>query len=263
MQSIVRSLAWAAPLLAMGCAGAAPATTGAVAPPVAPSEDAIAASAEPASKAEPSAPVADVETGAAAPKSLPSTPLAVPSECAGAADRCVPPQRFVRALCQRTAPEVALAMFKKGTPWTRAYMRLDRELWFAGKRLARPVIATQGEELLILADRTGGSGVMIGGGSYDALRWDGSCVSVTADEVSLSAPRVPEVATITWRYLPDATRDLLLQDSNIESKYRERSKRCRPPAGDACDEADRELSQLIATHVRGGGEVPVPDLSAW
>ncbi len=187
----------------------------------------------------------------------------LPTQCAAPeSGSCLPPAGFVQALCNRTAPEVALSMFRKGTPWARAYLRLDRQLWLSGKKLARPVLALQGEELLVLKDRTGGSGMIIGGGSYDVLRWDGSCVSVSADEVSLSAPRVPAVATINWKYLPDATQESLLTNSVIQSKYRARVQKCRADA-EACEQADQDLSQLIATHVRTGGSVAEPTFSGW
>ncbi len=154
-------------------------------------------------------------------------------------------------------------MFKKGTPWTRAYMRLDRELWFAGKKLSSPVLAPRGEELLILKERGGGSGIVIGGGSYDALRWNGTCVSVASDEVTLKSPSAVEVATIKWKYLPDATQDSLLENTVIKSSYRARMKKCRASGGDACDRAERDLSQRIAAHVRDGGPVAEPSFLGW
>jgi hypothetical protein len=187
----------------------------------------------------------------------------LPTACvAPESGSCLPPAGFVQALCNRTAPEVALSMFRKGTPWTRAYLRLDRQLWLSGKKLARPVLALQGEEMLVLKDRTAGSGMIIGGGSYDVLRWDGTCVSVSADEVSLSAPRVRAVATINWKYLPDATQESLLANSVIQSKYRARMQKCRADAL-ACEQADQDLSQLIATHVREGGPVAEPTFFGW
>ncbi|HMR04450.1 MAG TPA: hypothetical protein PKA88_01715 [Polyangiaceae bacterium] len=227
----------------------APSTTG----PITPAEPAprmITPAAE-STEATPAA-----ETSAAAAVELPTQCVAPES------GRCLPPAGFVQALCNRTAPEVALSMFRKGTPWARAYLRLDRQLWLSGKKLARPVLALEGEELLVLKDRTGGSGMIIGGGSYDVLRWDGTCVSVSADEVSLSAPRVPTVATINWKYLPDATQESLLANSVIQSKYRARVQKCRADA-EACEQADQDLSQLIATHVRAGGPVAEPTFSGW
>ena len=206
--------------------------------------------------------VAESEASADAPAPTDKVALDLPTQCAVGPHRCVPPARFVRALCQRTAPEVALAMFKKGTPWTRAYMRLDRELWFAGKKLSSPVLAPRGEELLILREHAG-SGVVVGGGSYDALRWNGTCVSVVADEVTLRSPTAVEVATIKWKYLPDATQDSLLENTVIKSSYRTRMKQCRASGGDACDRAERELSQRIAAHVRDGGPIAEPSLLDW
>ncbi len=243
-----------------GCAAAPPQAHSLASKPASSAKAAPASSV--VAKAVEQRAVAESEASADAPEPSQKIALDLPRQCAAGPARCVPPAKFVRALCQRTAPEVALAMFKKGTPWTRAYMRLDRELWFAGKKLSSPVLAPRGEELLILREH-GGSGVVVGGGSYDALRWNGTCVSVVADEVTLQSPSAVEVATIKWKYLPDATQDSLLENTVIMSSYRARMKKCRASGGDACDRAERDLSQHIAAHVRDGGPVAEPSLLDW
>lgn len=244
----------------IGCATQAPPQAHSVA-----SKPASSAKAAPTSSAVTK--VVEKRAVAEADKSAAPSPevvaLDLPKQCAAGPARCVPPAEFVGALCQRTAPEVALAMFKKGTPWTRAYMRLDRQLWFAGKKLSSPMLAPRGEELLILKERGAGSGIVIGGGSYDALRWNGTCVSVAADEVTLKSPGAVEVATIQWKYLPDATQDSLLENTVIKSSYRARMQKCRSTGGDACDRAERALSQHIAAHVRDGGSVADPSFLGW
>jgi hypothetical protein len=104
--------------------------------------------------------------------------------------------------------------------------------------------------------------MVIGGGNYDALRWDGTCVSVSADEVTLLAPPVRAVATINWKYLPDEIQESLLANTVIQSSYRARMQKCRADAR-SCEQAEQDLSELIASHVRAGGPVAEPTLVGW
>ena len=57
-----------------------------------------------------------------------AAPLEVPSECAEAGAKiCTPPAPFVTQLCQSKSADFALSMFRKSTPWTRAYLRRNME----------------------------------------------------------------------------------------------------------------------------------------
>ncbi|HLM73190.1 MAG TPA: hypothetical protein VK459_10880, partial [Polyangiaceae bacterium] len=58
-------------------------------------------------------------------KELPTT--CTPNE----AGLCVPPEEWVKRLCGGSFPDVALAMFGKGTPWTRGYLRRTMDAWSA------------------------------------------------------------------------------------------------------------------------------------
>jgi len=125
--------------------------------------------------------------------------LEIPTECAtSGAKVCTPPTAFVAKLCQWRSPDVALSMFRKGTPWTRAYMGRRTEAWYMGARHSAPVQMTVGEEVIVLAARGGGTGgvQVSGSGSYDVYRWDGQCASVMADEVRLRRPPAPTAAPI-------------------------------------------------------------------
>ncbi len=192
----------------------------------------------------------------------PLAEIDMPSACANPdASICTPPESFTRELCKSKHPDLALALFGKQTPFTRAYLRLNTQAWYAGARLTAPADLRLDEEVLILADRTQTGGFSVGGGSFDVLRWDGQCVSLMADEVSLKRPAAPTVAPIVWRRLLDDTQAALRAAPRIELALTRSRERCKDDRGaPECVEANEGLSLTIAGWVRSGGDVPEPRL---
>jgi hypothetical protein len=192
--------------------------------------------------------------------------LEIPTECATPdAKICTPPTSFVAKLCQTKSPDVALSMFRKSTPWTRAYLRRDMDAWYTGTRLSSPVKLVLDEEVIVVASRSGSSsGIQVSGsGSYDVYRWDGRCVSLMADEVSLRRPRLPESAPIAWNSLAEATRQALLDNREIKSRSTRQHDRCSEnSSAPRCTEATAALVHLIAEYVRKGGKLPDTTLTA-
>jgi hypothetical protein len=191
--------------------------------------------------------------------------LDVPTECATPGSKpCLPPTAFVEQLCKARSVDLALTMFRRTTPWTRAYLRRNMEAWYTATRLTSPVQLVLDEEVIVIASRTGASGaVVVGGGSYDVYRWDGKCVSVMADEVTLRRPPIPGAAPIAWKALSEPTRDALLGDRGIKFRRDVARDRCSADgASPKCEEANNSLGQLIADYVRRGGKLPDPRLSA-
>ena len=99
---------------------------------------------------------------------------------------CTPPSSFVDRLCTKPHQEVALALFANSTPFTRLYLKgkLD-ELVFD-------------EEVLALRYHpVPKNGIQVGSasGSYDVLRWDGSCsMAVDAEMLTKNKPPQPRTA---------------------------------------------------------------------
>ncbi|RLB51750.1 MAG: hypothetical protein DRI90_22705 [Deltaproteobacteria bacterium] len=247
----VRSTAWLVWLPLLSCASAdRPAETP---PPAGLNETVIPQDIEPVSTPTPMAsePV--------------EQPMSLPQTCADqSAEMCVPPPDFIGRLCATRHPNVALAMFKKDTPWTRAYVRVrEMEAWYVPAGRSRPLTLKFAEEVLIIADRSARpEGMKVSGsGSYDVYRWDGSCVSVMSDEVSLRPPGTPDVAIITWRHLDDGIRDALMEHRKIQFRNDLRLKSCKEnTAAKQCQRALRGLSRMVADFVRRGtGELPLPD----
>ncbi len=226
-----------------------------------------------ATQAPPSAPAALVEQATEAsqetvetPPAVPTDPepataLEIPSQCADDSSPCTPPRDFSTALCQKSSPDLALAMFRKTTPWTRAYVRQPTDAWYTGGRHTAHSRMEPGEEVIIVAKRGANGGVQVGGGSYNVFRWDGKCVSLMADEVSLDKPRGVTVAPIRWRHLGERLRERLLESRGIAVPLKLVRTRCHDDgAAPSCTEAKSVLSQSIANYVRSGGEIPPPEL---
>ncbi len=176
------------------------------------------------------------------------------------------PKAFVKRLCAGVYPDVALALFQKDTPWTRAYVAVREAEPYNG--LGGPSSDEKlvfDEELLVLAERhpdLGGMTVSGAGASYDLLRWDGTCATLSAQEVRTQRPPKPGTADITWRHLEDATQNALLEDEHVAKAAAARRKECKGATmGDVsakCEKADRELKEHVVDAIRGGRSIPTP-----
>jgi hypothetical protein len=190
----------------------------------------------------------------------------VPTECAKKGEVCLPPEGFVKRLCMDAFPNVALYMFKKDSPWTRGYLRGKTKAWNASGGASDNSSELEfDEEVLILRHRTadtGGMQVSGASGGYDALRWDGSCVTLAKEEVTLKPPPAPKAAHIEWRYIEDPIQEALRTSEKVDEAYKVRRKECKGASTGTvslkCVKADAKLSELIAEHVRNGGEVAAP-----
>lgn len=157
-------------------------------------------------------------------------------------------------------------MFGKGTPWTRAYSRRSMEAWSASGGASSNEKMQVDEEVLLLAHRaadTGGMSVSgASGGSYEALRWDGTCVSLMAEEVSTRLPGKPKFAKVPWRQLDVKTREALSSDDKVGPVVAEYRKDCQGAGlgsvSAKCEKADKKLMSMIVDFVRGGGAIPSP-----
>lgn len=233
--------------LAAGCAAsAAPAVT-----PTAPTE----------APAPPEPAVA--EDIPSEPAEAKEPPREMPTSCASEGEVCTPPADFAERLCRTSYPDIALALFHKSAPWTRAYVRANLEAWYASARRSRPHQLRYAEEVIVIANRRPKNSAfsVSGGGSYDVVRWDGTCVSLMAGELSFHRPATPDVAPIRWTRLDSQTTELLSKDRKIALRNDKRREACNgseAPGGSRCERAEALLSQIIAEYVRSGGELPPP-----
>jgi len=175
----------------------------------------------------------------------------------------VPDQEFTKRLCNGTFPDVALILFAKGSPFTRAYLKGDMDGWNADGASARAKLFFD-EEVLVLRKRDSGKGGMqvSGSGGYQVMRWDGYCYTLEEGSLAMRAPAKPKASAIPWRFMENATKDALLADAAVKTAYEKRGKECKGAvSGDvtaACQKADEALSAAIVKAVRDGIAVPTP-----
>lgn len=191
---------------------------------------------------------------------------ALPTKCHKAKDPCVPPPKFVEGLCSDTFAAVALHMFLPSAPWTKAYLKGKTKAWNASGGVSdNEAYLEFDEEVVLLKKRGGPGGIQVSGaeGGYDALRWDGSCVTLDASEVTLSAPPQPKAAKVEWRFLDEPTQNALRESETVIEAYRTRRKECKGAVSGTvskkCVVADDALSQKIVDHVRSGGALGTPE----
>lgn len=193
---------------------------------------------------------------------------AIPTKCDGYdGDICLPPKKFVKRLCSGDYPNVALYMFQSGSPWTRGWLNHETKAVNAtgggssGEKMKRD------EELIILRKFAGQSpgGIQVSGanGGYDAMRWDGMCVTLDAAEIYFGDPP-PKVgnARIIWSRIEYEIREELKKNDNIRKTYIDYKNACRGvtvgKVSAECEKLDGVLSRTIAEELRTNGGFPVP-----
>lgn len=156
-------------------------------------------------------------------------------------------------------------MFRKGSPYERFYMRTGLNAvngW--GSTVAEDLV--KGEEVIPINYRGNKEGFVVEGsdGTFDVLRWNGSCVTLDLSEVTKARPSTPKVSRIEWRSLSEPVQEALMSDGEIASAVRSRQKECRGATigkvTAECERLDRELGTVIAEFVRDVGRVPSPSV---
>jgi hypothetical protein len=206
----------------------------------------------------------EAKPASAAGKSAPSA--GVPTECyKGNSSPCVPDRRFIERMCGDSFPTIALYLFGNGNPFSKGYLTRRTQAWNAEGGASDNSWLEFDEEVLVLAERgadKGGMQVSGAGGSYMALRWNGSCVTLAKEEMTLSKPPSPKAAKVEWRFLDDNVQEALRADSTINEAVIARRKECKGAvSGDVslkCVKADDKLSAVIVDYLRRGGKIPVP-----
>jgi hypothetical protein len=188
----------------------------------------------------------------------------VPTKCFKSGATCSPDPKFVKRLCNGKYPSLGLYLFSNPA-WTRGYLTRRTQAWNASGGASDSGWVEFDEEVLILYARVpdaGGMQVSGAGGSYDALRWDGSCVTLQSEEVTMSKAPSPKYPPIDFRYLDDDTQEALRKDEKVNKAWQARRAECKgATSGDVslkCVKADENLTKTVIAFVRGGGSIPEP-----
>jgi hypothetical protein len=200
----------------------------------------------------------------AEPKPEADTPAKIPTECASKGDICSMPKAFVDRLCANTYPNVALVLFAGSAPWTRGYLTRKTEAWNAEGGASVGGFVEFDEEVLLLTSHAPPKGGMqvSGAGGYQALRWDGSCVTLSSEEVTLKRPPSPKHPRIEWRFIEDGMREALRKDPAVDQAAVAVKRECKGVSvGDVskkCVDADNKLVDSIVKYVASASGLPEP-----
>jgi hypothetical protein len=179
-------------------------------------------------------------------------------------EECFPDEEYKAWLCGRSDPGEALSLFRKGAPWVRAYVTRNLESWDPGAHahVTRSHLALD-EEVVVLHPYKPSSGIIIMGSttpngwtSVDAVRSDGTCVSLMGDEITLRRPPAPTHAPIAWDKLDDHTRDQLLASPDVRRKADRVAKLCAVDSDRRCKQAKVQLTDAA---VASSASLPDPN----
>ncbi|HEX2731181.1 MAG TPA: hypothetical protein VHM70_06240 [Polyangiaceae bacterium] len=237
---------------------AAPSTTLAASGPASSSStDQSVAEAEPATEAGLRVPHACEATSAPESVNLPATPSS-----SKASVSCFPPSEFVERLCGSVHASAALTMLQTGSPWKRVYLKGETKAWSAARTSQQEDRLKFNEEVLVLQSNNGEGGALAGqGDSFYALRWNGSCVKLTEEEVSELAPWRKLAAPIPWSWLDESTKDALSSDKKVADAVSTWKKTCRKasPTDAHCIELQQHVTDAIVARVQSGATLPDPE----
>ena len=168
-------------------------------------------------------------------------------------------------MCNAGSPSLALYLFGNGFGYTRGYLTRKTQAWNAAGGASDNSFLEFDEEVLLLVERGGDAGGMQvsgAGGGYEALRWNGLCVTLAKEEVTLEKPPAAKTAKVEWRFLDDNVQAALREDPTINAAVSKRRQECKGAvSGDVsltCVKADDRLTQVLVDYLRKGGKVPVP-----
>ena len=197
-----------------------------------------------------------------APRAEPQEAPDVPTYCASNEKPCIPPPDFVEQLCADRFASVALYLFQKHTPFVRLHVKtrnVEPGNGFGGPTGNHPLVF--GEELLLLrlsklpASQPKRHSEEI----YDALRWDGTCVTLPKRDAVTYLPAVPQAAPVEFNELDTTVRAALLRDRKLETLQTARSADCKQNiAAEDCAKSTKALSAHIVEAIRLGLRLPMP-----
>lgn len=200
--------------------------------------------------------------------SEPSGPTAIPTACHSGDSPCTADPKWVTRLCQDVYPGVALYLNSPASPFTRAYLtRKTKAVNASGGATGGEEWLKFDEQVVLLLHRkpaAGGFSVSGAEGGFDAIRWDGSCVTLDSLEVRTAVPPQPLQASIDWRYLGEDVQDALKEVPSVRDAYVARKKECKGAySGDVskeCEKKDTALKKAIVQAVQSGAaKLPVPE----
>jgi len=153
---------------------------------------------------------------------------------------------------------VALVLFAKGSPWTRAYLRLNVEAWYPASRSTKVALKVN-EEVIVLHHPNPRGGIIVNGSGapFDVIRLDGACATLAGDEITFKRPLAPRHPLVPWPQLDPRVREALLSDPAVSETSVAYDDACHEAAAAACAKAGGRLTTAILEFTSRGGKIPI------
>lgn len=213
------------------------------------------------------APAAEPEEAPAAADEEATGPFTIPTTCHDGDSPCTADPKWVKHLCQDVYPAVALYLNSPSSPFTRGYLsRKTKAVNASGGATSGDEWLKFDEQVVLLYHRKanlGGMTVSGAEGGFDAIRWDGGCVTLDGSEVRLEKPPEPLYANIDWRYIGEDMQEALKAVPAVRDAYVARKQECKGAySGEvtkSCEKKDLALRKAIVKAVQSGeAKLPVP-----
>jgi len=215
------------------------------------------------------------ETAQKPPPPVASASAELPLSCSGSSKDCYPPTSFVRTLCKKRYPGVAVVMFNRSAPWQHAYVRVKDVMPF--NSLGGPSAHMRLdflEEVLLLRERQPKKQqqqmmILDAPVSYDVLRFDGTCATLAEDEFMTKKPLIrPHYAPVIWQQIDTRVRLALAENPKISEAAEVQNSACQGTflagGGETCRDATQGLTRAIMTVLSEGVALPLPSkLPDW
>ncbi|MBL8610611.1 MAG: hypothetical protein JNL38_24950 [Myxococcales bacterium] len=239
-RSLVVALASLSTLALGGCAAAPRVQLAVAAPAEPPAAAAPAMVPEPEPAPEPRSVDAIAETCARGPRSK----------------VCGLSLEAVREICKSGSPSRAARAFGGAPKLTRAYLRGDAVVWSSirGARTTKGT-ALLDEEVLVLSEASARGSVIVSGSavSYEVLRWNGSCATLSDGELTLRAPAKPR-RPVDFDVLDAPTRDWLSGERVGEAEAARAAACAREPFSARCTAAIERRDDAIGRAFRAAAK---------
>jgi hypothetical protein len=194
-------------------------------------------------------------------------PIDIPSTCNEGSEPCTADPKWVKRLCQDVYPGVALYLNSPASPFSRGYLSRKTKAVNAsgGTTSGDEWLAFDEQVVLVYHRKPAAGGMQVSGaeGGFDAIRWDGSCVTLDGTEVRMQKPPEALYSNIDWRYLGEDVQDALKAVESVRTAYVARKQECKGAYSGSvskeCERKDLALRKAIVKAVQSGeAKIPVP-----
>lgn len=170
----------------------------------------------------------------------------------------------IQHVCRSGSPQAALKAFAQGSKLSRGFLRGDVDVWSSVHRARTSKgRARLDEEVLVLSETRMRGGIVMTGSavSYEVLRWNGQCATLSSGEMTLKrSPRaLPPRRPLDFAKLDPSTLEWLRSDAALDRLEDAREIACSPArsaASRACEVASTKRDAALGSFLARNPKAP-------